>query len=119
MSIVRILSVEQLYPITRPAEVMLTFSPDTWGVVEQRIIALRIAVVQKVIVDQIPSPTLIVRPQEGDVSMALERRVLGGNPYDSHRTQGSFPDHLPGVTAVSEADLAPGRVRALRHGIPM
>lgn len=69
------------------------------------------------IVHQVPAPALVVAAQQRDVPVTLQRRILGGYPYNRHRAQRTLPDHLPGVPAVPEADLPPRRVRALRHRV--
>ncbi|CAN8020753.1 unnamed protein product [Ixodes persulcatus] len=86
-------------------------------VVEEWVVALAVAVVQQVVVDQVPAPGLGVRAQEGHVAGALERGLLGGDAHDGHRAQWAFPPHLPAVAARGEAQLPLGRVRALRHGV--
>lgn len=82
-------------------------------IVQQRIVALRVAVVQQMIVDQIPAPALLVGAQQRYVAVALQRRRFGCDTDDSHRAERSLPDHLPRVAAVPEADLGARGVRTL------
>lgn len=44
-------------------------------VVEQRVVALRVAVVQEVVVDQVPAPALVVRADQGDVAVGLLPKI--------------------------------------------
>ena len=72
---------------------------------------------QQQIIHQIPTPTLVVRPQQGRVPVTLIGRTLRRNPYDGHRAQRPFPNNLPGVSAPLKAHLAPGPVGGLGHGV--
>lgn len=49
-----------------------------WSVRQQREVA-GIAVVQQIIVDEIPSPALVVPAKQGRVAVALENSVLGAD----------------------------------------
>lgn len=88
----------------------------------RRVVALRevpadLAVMQQVVVDQIPAPTLVVAAQQSHVTLALHRRALCGDAYDCHGAQGAFPPDLPGVPPFHEADLASRAIRALGDGV--
>ena len=82
-------------------------------------ISLVITVVREVIVHQIPSPALIVAPQQGHVSLALQGGILRGDPHHGHRSERTFPPHLPSVPTLAEPPATPGSVRALRHRVPV
>ena len=72
---------------------------------------------QEVVVDQIPAPGLVVRAQEGDISVALIGRFLGGYADYGHRAQGSFPYDFPRMATLSEANLSSRAIRALGYRI--
>lgn len=86
-------------------------------VVALREAAVHLAVVQQVIVHQVPAPALVVAAQQGHVALALHGRPLRGDADDGHGAQRPFPPHLPGVAALAEADLGPGAVGALGDGV--
>lgn len=72
---------------------------------------------QQVIVHQIPAPTLVITPQQRHITLALHGRPLCGDADDGHGAQRALPPHLPGVAALTEADLGPRPVRALGDGV--
>jgi hypothetical protein len=43
-----------------------------WRIVELWIVSLRIAVVEQMVVDQVPAPALVIAAEKGDVAVALE-----------------------------------------------
>ena len=79
--------------------------------------AVHLAVMQQVIVHQVPAPTLVIAPQQGHVALALHGRPLRGDANDGHGAQRALPPHLPGMAALAEADLGPSPVRALGNGV--
>ena len=88
-----------------------------WCVVESRVAALGVAVVQQVVVDQVPAPAVRVGAEQRQVAVTLEAGFAGGHADHGHSAQRALPHHLPGVPAVTEAALPPRCVRALRHWV--
>ena len=87
------------------------------GVIQQGVVALTVAVVAQVIVDEVPAPALVVAAQQRYVAGLLERRRACADSNDSGRPQRSLPPHLPAVSARTEARLAASAVRTLRHRV--
>lgn len=98
--------------------------PSRAHLVFGRVIALRetavhLSIMQQVIVHQVPAPTLVIATQQGHITLALHGRPLRGNADDGHGAQRAFPPHLPGVAALTEADLGSRPIRALGDGVPV
>lgn len=88
-----------------------------WRIVALWVIAIDLAVVEQVVVHQVPAPALVVAAEQGHVSLALHGRPLGGDAYHRHRPEGAFPPDLPRVSPFREAYFAAGAVRALGDGV--
>ena len=76
-----------------------------WGIVELRVVSLRVPIVQQVVVHQVPAPALVVGAKEGHIAVALVGGLPGGDTDDGHRAQGTLPDDLPRVAAATETNL--------------
>lgn len=72
---------------------------------------------KQVVVDQVPSPALVIAAQQGHVALALHGRPLRGDAYHCHCAKGPFPPDLPGVPPFRKANLATRAIRALGNGV--
>ena len=65
------------------------------------------------VVNEIPSPALVVGAEEGDVAVALVRCLLCRDPDDGDGAQRPLPNNLPRVTTAGETRLAACPIGAL------
>ena len=65
------------------------------------------------VVNEIPSPALVVGAEEGDVAVALVRCLLCRDPDDGDCAQRPLPNNLPRMTTASESRLAARPIGAL------
>jgi len=88
-------------------------------VIELRVVALTIAVVQKMVVDQVPAPALPVAAQQRHVTVTLHRSRKRGDTYNGNGAERTLPPHLPAMSAVPKADFSARGVRTLRDRVAM
>ena len=65
------------------------------------------------VVNEIPSPALVVGAEEGDVAVALVRRLLCRDPDDGDGAQRPLPNNLPRMTTAGKSRLSACPVGAL------
>nr|CAH7767591.1 unnamed protein product [Callosobruchus chinensis] len=54
------------------------------------------------VVNKVPAPALVIRTQQCNISMTLQRRILSSNAYHCHCAQWALPDHLPCMPPMPE-----------------
>ena len=78
-----------------------------WRIIQFWIISLTVSIMKKMVVHQVPSPTLVIRPQQRHISMTLCLSLLCRYAYNCHSPQWSLPYHFPSMTPTSKSDFSP------------
>lgn len=77
-----------------------------WSVIELWVVPLRISIVEQMVVDQIPSPTLVIGAKQSNIPMTLIGSFFSGNTDHGYRAQRTLPNDFPRVSSASKSQLA-------------